>query len=219
MEKVDNPELTRLILDHLADLYNIKRQRQGIHLSTLVYCITRAYFDFKIFLEPTDEEVMLFSLGYGLQDILTPKDAEAPVIEQDGIIFSPDFVLKVGEARVAELKTTRMSTKRDFPETWLQYIMGGCFITQVKTYNLSVLHMLGNYAPPFPQLRSYTLKFTEDELLDNWSYLQERKAVLEGALEDNLPPKPFQYCKEWECKNCRYKMHCDALSFSKEESK
>lgn len=217
MQRIDNPELSRLILDHLADLYNIKRKREGIHLSTLVYCLTRSFFDQLAPIEPTDEEVMLFSLGFGLQDVLTPKEAVTPVYEKDGITFSPDFQLKL-TLGTAELKTTRMSSGKElFPETWLEYIMGGCFILGINEYLLAVLHMLGNYRPPFPEIKSYKLIFEEDELLDNWAYLMDRKSIYVGALAENKPPLPFTCCKDWECRSCRYRLQCEAIRMLKEK--
>jgi len=220
MERIPNPEMDRLILDHLADLYSIKRKREGIHLSTLIYCLTRSFFDQLAPVEPTDMEVMLFSLGYGLQDVLTPKEAVTPVYEKDGITFSPDFQLNlVGQKKVTmsemvtvELKTTRMSSnKEEFPETWLEYIMGGCYIRGINEYELSILHMLGNYRPPFPEIKSYKLIFEDEELRDNWDYLLSRKAIYEEALRTKKPPVPFTYCKDWECARCRYKLQCEAI--------
>ena len=93
MRRVDNPELKRKILDHLANLYKIKEVRESNHLSSYITCRTKSFLDQKQTTEPTDEEVMLFALGYGLQDVLTPKDASAPVIERSGIIYSPDMIL------------------------------------------------------------------------------------------------------------------------------
>lgn len=212
MKRLDNPSLDRLILEHLANLYHIKEKREGIHLSTLVYCLTRSFFDQVAPIEPTDEEVMLFALGYGLQDVLTPPEAQTPTYELDGITFRPDFLLSYKLAQYCELKTTRMSSKRaDLPETWIEYIKGGCYIRGVQSYELSVLYMLGNYAPPFPTIHSETLIFEEDELESNWGYLLSRKAIYEDALDSNLAPVPFTYCKEWECKNCRYKLQCQAI--------
>jgi len=213
MEKIEDPELSRAILSHLAELYKLKEVRQGIHLSTLIYCLTKGFFDYVAPIEPTDEEVMLFSLGLGLQDVLTPTQAEAPIYEENGITFSPDFVLKLSEpARYVELKTTRMSSSReDLPETWLEYIKGGCYMRRINQYELSVLFMLGNYKPPFPQIKSFKLVFTQEELEENWTYLLGRLLVYQQALRINRPPAPFEHCKDWECKNCRYKLQCEAL--------
>lgn len=215
MQRVANPEMDRFILDHLASLYKLKDKREGIHLSSLVYCITRSFFDQVAPVEPTDEEVMLFALGLGLQDVLTPKEAIVPVYEKDGITFSPDFMLKLGDqGQFAEIKTTRMSLKKaleSLPETWIEYIMGGCFIREVTRYELCGLFMLGSYAPPFPVIYSETLIFEPTELRDNWDYILGRKRVYEEALANNQPPQPFSYCKNWECSRCRYKLQCSAI--------
>ncbi|KKL95772.1 hypothetical protein LCGC14_1851270 [marine sediment metagenome] len=213
MRRVDNPELDRLILDHLSDLYHIKEKREGVHLSTLIYCLTRSFLDSQQSMLPTDEEVMLFALGYGLQDVITPKSATTTVFVKNGITFSPDFMMKLNGDDYHEIKTTRMSSKKtELPETWLTYMMGGCYMRGVKHYKLTVLHMMGNYAPPFPTIHSETIYFDEAELLSNWDYLLTRKEVYDTALELSKPPTPYQHNQEWECNNCRYKLTCEALS-------
>lgn len=225
MQRVANPEMDRLILDHLVDLYKLKSKREGIHLSTLVYCLTRGFFDQVAPVEPTDEEVMLFSLGLGLQDVLTPKGAEAPVYIKDGITFSPDMAFLIrsdtgADGKYVELKTTRMSLSRSMeslPETWVEYIMGGCYIRDINSYELVGLYMLGNYKPPFPIIYSETLVFTDEELESNWNRLLDRKAIYVEALENNKPPVPSLFCKGWECKNCRYKLQCDAMKMLAEQ--
>lgn len=210
MQKIDNPELSRLILQHLRDLYGLDQKREGIHLSTLVYCLTRSFFDRVAPIEATEREVMLFALGYGLQDTLTPDNATTPLYEFEGIVYRPDFQLKL-TGITAELKTTRASSNKELPETWLEYIKGGCHILKIKEYDLGVLYMMGNWRPPFPEIRSFKLVFEDDELAENWAYLSERKRVYEEALVSNLPPQPFRYCKGFECRNCRYKLQCDAI--------
>jgi len=213
MERIEDPELSREILNHLADLYGIYTKREGIHLSTLTGCITRSFFDQTIQTKPTDEEVMLFALGYGLQDVLTPKQAIRIEYSLDGVTFSPDFQIVIGGDRTVEIKTTRASSdKPDFPEPWLVYIKGGCYILKIKEYSLSILHMMGNWKPPFPKIASWKLKFTEEELLENWEYIIARKDVYEEALILRIPPTPYKYCYEWECPKCRYKMQCEAIS-------
>lgn len=239
MKREDNPELKRYILNHLADLYKIREVREPNHLSTYVYCRTKAYFDVKQTAEPTDEEVMLFALGYGLQDVLTPKEAKAPVYQMNGIIYRPDMSItkvknwdgKVGEIasipietaqeveRLLELKTTRKSAKHHFmdeylPETWLDYMKGGCTIRNRDTYELIVLYMMGNYSPPFPQLYCDKFTFTQEELNENWAKLLSRKEVLDNALAGNKIPTPYENCYDWECKYCRYKLVCETLKLA-----
>lgn len=218
MNRVDNPELTRHVLNHLANLYNIKEVREPNHLSSYVYCRTRGFFDQKQAIEPTDEEVMLFAIGYGLQDVLTPVDAKAPVLEKFGIIYRPDMII----ARLTELKTTRKSAKSHYVDesvtvTWLEYMKGGCYIQSSNEYDLIVLYMMGNYSPPFPQIYCDTFTFTDEEIADNWTTIMERKAVMDRALATSQAPVPFDNCRDWECKFCRYKLVCETMTQFKED--
>lgn len=214
MKRLDNPELKRKILTHLSDLYKIKEVRESNHLSSYITCRTRSFLDQQQAAEPTDEEVMLFALGYGLQDVITPKDATAPVIRKDGIIYQPDMILS---ERLNEIKTTRKSAKYHYmddslPVTWVDYMMGGCYMMERAEYDLIILYMMGNYGPPFPQIYAETIQFEVGELYANWQKILEQKAVLDEALASGTPPEPFKNCYDWECKYCRYQLVCQTLA-------
>jgi len=213
MEIVDNPELNKLMFKYLIDKYKILERRAGLHLSSLVGCLTRSFYDTTPNpIDPTESECMLFVTGYGLQEVLTPKNASTPLYEEAGITYSPDFELALGDYTF-ELKSTRISASNpDLNENWIEYMLGGCHILKKNTYNLSAIHLMGNYKPPFPILNTKTIIFTDEEIANNWEYLLVRKEVLEEAISNKKPPLPFQHCKEWECKYCRYKMQCEAVS-------
>jgi len=214
MKRLDNPELKRKVLDHLSNLYHIKEIREPNHLSSYVYCRTKGFLDQKQTSVPNDEEVMLFALGYGLQDVLTPKDATAPLIEKCGIMYRPDFILSV---RQNEIKTTRKSARNHYldeyiPQTWLDYMMGGCYMMETSEYDLIVLYMMGDYAPPFPQLYCDTFYFDKIDLDNNWEKLLIRKETLDESLVSGSPPVPFANCYDWECKFCRYRLVCNTVA-------
>ncbi len=216
MQRKDNPELQRIMLNSLASKYKITEVREPNHLSSYIGCRTKTFFDQQQAIDPTDQEVMLFALGYGLQDVLTPKDAEAKVHTYQGVIYRPDMTLPLRSVDLLEMKTTRKSAKNHFidesiPPTWLSYMKGGCKITGKLKYDLCVLYMMGNYAPPFPQIYCDTFTFTQEEIDDNWKIIMEHKEVLDKALKDGIPPAPFQHCYEWECTYCRYKMMCEQV--------
>lgn len=213
MKRTPNPVLDRLIIDHLAKKYKLKEKREGIHLSTLVYCLTRSFYDLTMPIEPTDEELMLWALGYGLQEVLTPAEATTPTFEEEGIVYRPDMVFEM-EGFTLELKTTRASLKKNLlnlPETWVEYIMGGCHIRKIKSYELSGLYLMGNYAPPFPQIYSETLSFNKTELDENWERILLRRSAYQAAIDRDTPPTPYRWNKEWECNNCRYSTVCSAV--------
>ena len=220
MRRQENPELKRRILKHLADLYQINEVRESNHLSTYVYCRTKAFLNQQQTTLPTDEEVMLFSLGYGLQDVLTPKNAQVPVYESEGIVYRPDMSFTATDSEVeqlVELKTTRKSAKFHFideqiPETWLDYMRGGCHIRRVESYDLIVLYMMGSYSPPFPVIYCDTFTFDQEEIEENWQKLLARKKVLDDALTSGQIPTPFKNNYEWECKYCRYLLVCQTIA-------
>jgi hypothetical protein len=216
---LDNPEMRKIVMETLANKYQINQPREGLHLSSLVYCLTKYWFDKRQFVKPTETELMLFVVGYGLQDAITPENATIPTYEKDGIIYRPDFELKMGETELGEIKTTRMSqAKQLIPDTWQTYIKGGLFIREQYTYNLAILYICGNYKPPFPMLETKTLVFDEDEILDNWGMLIERKAVIELSDATGIPPQPKMWCSSWECDNCRYALKCGLLAEQTEET-
>jgi len=206
------------MLKYLADKYKILEVREPNHLSSYVSCLTKQFWNQTQASEPSEEELMLFALGYGLQDVLTPKDTVPPYVEKYGIIYRPDFLIPRNSIeRLTELKTTRKSAKNHWsdeqlPSTWLAYMKGGCFIKDTNQYDLVILYMMGAYSPPFPQIMADTFTFSDEEIADNWSWLKPRVEVLQKSLSDNIPPEPFKYCFDWECKFCRCKMLCDTIS-------
>jgi hypothetical protein len=86
----------------------------------------------------------------------------------------------------------------------------GCMFTGRDNYDLAVFYMLGNWKPPMPQLKSYRITFTPEEIVDNWKWLLERKKIYEDALTSGVKLAPYKYNEAWECSNCRYKMICYA---------
>lgn len=216
MERKLNAELVSQGLVNLENLYRDSSRKDGIHATDLIYCLTRSWYDKCKPLPPTPDEVMLFSIGWGLQQVMFPIEQQMEPVEIDGIICSPDFKSRAG---AAELKTTRMSAMRknkttgisdyaEFPETWVEQIKAYCYVTKQTEYDLLVLHLLGSYNPPFPILVGWKLTFEWEEIVQFWYYLMSRKEILDHALLTTMPPTPYQYCKEWECKNCRDSLRC-----------
>lgn len=216
MERVENLELKEVIVTHLADLYDIRQKREPNHLSTYISCLTRAYFDQAQPIMPTSEEVMMFAVGYGLQDVLTPPIADAPLYNIDGIIYRPDMMIDVEGFGLTEVKTTRANLDKihkELPPTWLEYMKGGCFMMDKDFYDLAVLALFGNYKPPFPDLYCERIMFTSDELFENWDLILSKRIILEDALSEGVPPEPKKYCHPFECNKCRYALLCDAILF------
>ena len=164
---------------------------------------------------------MLWVTGLGLERVLI-EGRRAPKIEYDGILMSPDFDFSFGPG---ELKTTRQSSKRglagDYPLTWHQQFMGylkGRLETGIMEYDgrgratmtLTVLYLMGNYSPPFPQLLSWDLSYNREEIETNWLALSTRRGWYKKYEEQDKRPDAFHWNQDWECDGCASKLRCMA---------
>jgi CRISPR/Cas system-associated exonuclease Cas4 (RecB family) len=182
----------------------VKQARQGVHLTDAIYCLRKAYWNKIGFLPPSPNEILHFILGLGLQDALLGGDNPS-VAQKDGMIISPDYW--DGEV-LGELKTTRIGQKRldahEFPDGWMKQLMGYAYVLGVDKAFLLVLTIVK------PEVYSFILKFTQEELEANWKELTDRAEQLQVALDiGTLPPASIH---DWECKDCRYKLRCDVAN-------
>jgi len=217
MEIIDYPELAdemyRMLIQKVTELTK-KPRSAGIHLTELIYCLTSGYWDKIMPLSIEKQQAITMALGIGFERVLIPEDMRAEPGTCEGIDYSPDFWFR-GDMP-AEMKTTRMSTKktytREFPETWRQQIMGYCYAEKKLEYGLGVVHLMGGYKPPFPEILAVKFIFNSQELKDNWDYLMWRKNVYVQGFADQQPPTPTKWCQSWECQYCRYAksaIHCN----------
>ena len=197
MEIKANTQLYDTILNSLRDKF---KDRQGIHLSDLIFCLRKAYFRKMLESPPaTEEQLMLFATGFAFQSWMFP--GQEKEYELDGIKCSPD-------AHGIEFKTTRASIAKfnvwDM-EHWLRQIKGYCKVLELIEFDLVVLFLMGSYKPPFPTLGTpFHLIFTQQEINDNWAYMLNRKSILEYALTMSIPP--VQHTEmDWEGKFCAHK--------------
>jgi len=217
MEIVDYPEIveetSRWVINRTWELTGVNRTA-GIHLTELIYCLTAGYYDKILPLSYTRQQALTMTLGIALERVIIPEDKRAKPGTCEGVEYSPDFWLRTDMP--SELKTTRMSTKktieRNFPVTWVQQIMGYCYAEKKLEYGLSVVHLMGGYKPPFPEILGVRFIFTQQELQDNWDYLMWRKGVYIQGFADQMPPTATKWCQDWECNYCRYAtsaIHCN----------
>lgn len=203
-------KLSSAIIQQLKDEYLTERPEIP-HLSELIYCLTRSYDNRMSPEPPTDEEVMLFCLGFGLERVLLGDFAKMPMKCKDGIYYSIDFI-SLGDVR-AELKTTRTSMKKHEEEglqqSWLQQMAGYCYAEGHTEFDLATLYILGDYRPPFPKIIGRKLQFSELQLTLNWTYMLNRRDIFMQHYNAGVRPEPYIYNMSWECQYCKYKLRCE----------
>lgn len=210
-----HPALTKQVLQLLEEEYRLVKPIP--HLTELIYCLTRSYFDRVSPLVPTSREILLFSVGWGLERLLLKAQRKLEPGCCEGIYYAPDF-LAFTEVP-GELKTTRIGedklTSLDpeaFPLTWRQQILGYMKCKEREVFELAVLHLMGNYKPPFPSMSSFRIEVSREEIEENWAWLQARKETYLAFLAQERVPVPYVFCEPWECKECRYAVRCSALA-------
>jgi CRISPR/Cas system-associated exonuclease Cas4 (RecB family) len=131
----------------------------------------------------------------------------------------------VGELNT-EIYSTNMSSKSVKDETKVpevlknkvRQLMSYCYMTGKNKGNLVVFFNSGDYSrftDVFgkkvytgiqPELKSWTLEFTEEELEENWKKILYNKAEIELALKTGIPP--FISGEDFECRNCGFNYTC-----------
>lgn len=222
------PDVHDEMITLLKEEHRLAEQREGMHVSDLVYCLTKSYWKHTDPLPPSDDEVVMWSIGWGLERVLIPRLHVAP-ITVDGITGTPDFAL---HGVPADLKSTRMAVESSagcavcgepyvghsktkhghvyekappvqfvMPEGWVRQFMAYTHMLDTHRFIVVVVHLIPAV------MKEYTLHFTEGELEDNWQWMLDRKSMLEWMLE-NKDPRPFESNMEYECANCSRLLDC-----------
>ncbi len=201
MEWKENPNLADEILRLLAE--DMREEKPLPHVVELIYCLTRSWDDRNDYIPLSPKEVILFTVGIGLgQTLLRPHRTEVRG-EHEGIHYSVDFIFK---GRVGELKSTRMALKKDpktYPVTWTRQIQAYMKVRHVTEMVVPVVFVIP------AELKVWEVSSSVEEIDQNWSWLQARRAIYMDYIERGVRPTPFTYNESWECRNCRYKLICE----------
>lgn len=198
--------------DELLEKMLNRSRDERVHptLTDLIYCLTKASYvelmEKKDSLKYSRQTSLYFVLGLGLERALLGTDREAPVGEKDGIQYHLD---EMDMDELLELKTTRMKPNDDEPvltDSWLRQMKGYLYAEGLTEINFCTLHLIQ------PDIRVWRIRFTEEELEENWNWLLERKMIYEEFRDKNEIPTPYAYNEEWECKGCQFAMQCEAVS-------
>lgn len=217
MDIREDPKFRAELLRKIAD--REFSERTGVHCSDLIYCLNKQALRRKLNLPSTDNEILLFSLGWATQRWLTGELEDEPEKELDGITVTMDSWVGMPW----ELKCTFQSNQKPVVENtaWVRQIMAQCKVSDKLSAKLSRLEIMGNWKSIFgkkeekalpenqkPTLSAWSCTFSHSEIEKNWEWMISRKKIFEGLLEGSplvvpmlaLPPK-----QEWECGYCKFK--------------
>ncbi len=226
MIAIESPVLREQMLTVLRDEYNLGGTREGLHVSDLIYCLTKTYWKGVEPEPPTEDEIGLWAIGWALERVMISRLHVEP-LEVDGIVGTIDFAFPDGTP--ADLKTTRMAPGGlkgaggfVMPEGWLRQFKSYLYMLN-RTYDTPAMrgHSFGVVAVHLiqPEIKVWHLQFSDAELEQNWAEMLMRKDALEEIRRTD-DPQPYQHrLGEWECKNCAYNLRCGLAASLAKRSK
>jgi len=201
---------------------------EGIHVSDLLYCLDKAYYVRKLGQRELPlSTLLLFTQGRAIQDYLTGEKGDEEPILLDGVWMTVDYARGLREADVSlpwEVKMTYMSSGKEPSDGWIKQMMAYCKALGVLEYGLVRYSLMGDWSWVYkrkdraindehPVLVCQRFTFTQEEIDENWAWLQDRKEVLLTALDsDMLPsmliPDFMSGDSRWQCEKCLYRKEC-----------
>lgn len=211
MQITADPALKAAALLKLRDEYGMDIQRPGMHQSELSYCLTKAYWNRREFMPPSETEAMLFAIGFAMERVVFKGQEQPEELKLDGISLSLDSLQLFGPV---DLKTTRMRAAGrkgeggfQVPEGWKRqmaaytYAINRLGLATDLSFGIVVIHLVE------PEITAWRLSWEWEELQAHWDWLLDRSNMLESMLAGSNP-MPYQSNEDWECKGCRYLLLC-----------
>jgi len=208
--EIERDELMeRKLIDALTRDYG---EREGIHISELIFCVRKAWIRRKYNIKVPDEKVLQYARGRFLHRLFWVPGKEE-VFKREGIFGTPDgYFEEDGGLVPLEMKTTVWNVKGiEDKEFWLDQLKSYCYLADSTTGYIGVFQIVGYGKDRSPKLYAWRVRFTKEELREHWVKLKARRDVLIEALESNTPPPKLYGGHEWECENCECREVCDAL--------
>lgn len=193
-------------------------------VTRLLQCPRKAYYRMISMREIAPESLtLIFARGRALHTELEKAFKFREIHKEvDGIRGDIDAI---GD-RVVEIYSTRLGSKKvedankipDVFRSKVRQLMAYCYMIGERSGDLLVFFTSGDYSRFVevlgkkvytgirPELKCWTLEFTEEELKKNWKQMLDNKEEIELAFKDGIPP--LSCGEEWECNNCGYSYKC-----------
>jgi len=212
----------RILLD-MRDRIGVDTKREGVHLSSLVFCMRKGWHMYRIdqsekgraatLGETPDETALVWVIGHSHEAIFGANSIRGESTDKDGITFTPDFWMPKYSPdadphafTLVEMKSTRKSSRKtieDMPH-YIAQVAGYCAANKHTECLIFILHIMGDYGhdhPPNAVLRVWRLKFSKKELADWWKELRYRRELILGEFEPDL--SDLSPVHDWECGYCQ----------------
>ncbi len=198
-----NLDLKHIFLSALKEKYS-RPDREGIHVSNLVYCLREAYWNKVDPAPPTEKTLSFFVDGARRHSVLESlSGARSEVkVERWGIHGTVDMLIN----GPVEVKTTR--AKSGIPDHYLKQLGYYAALMGVNRGYLIIQRLTAPNPWEF-----YTVEWTPEEMQALAEDMRKKAKLLQQALKNRTPeilPDPGRDTA-WKCRNCLYKKRCRGI--------
>lgn len=202
-----DPALEDELLDDMINSF-YEPDRHQPSVSGMIQCITRTYWENEVKMDNkpplSRRETQLFAVGLALERVMLGARQRALKGEYDGIQWHVDHIGT--DQDFIEFKSTRINMVDDnepkVSDKWQKQVLAYFKALGLTEGHFVMLHIMGDRKPPFPDVRAYRVITTQDEIDANWAWLKQRAISYLTAVQKQIPPTPFEWNEEWECKDC-----------------
>lgn len=180
----------------------------------MIKCLTKTFYENYYTTgggkAPDRGTLLLFGTGLALEHVMLNdmQRTEGGIFE--GIAYHMDHF--GSETDFIEFKSTRLSTKsapENYSLQWKRQWMAYAKVKGITSGRFVALHLMGNYAPPFPDLVAWDVECSAEEIDLNWQWMELRRDTYLEHVAAGEAPEPFKYNEDWECERCPWLMICN----------
>jgi CRISPR/Cas system-associated exonuclease Cas4 (RecB family) len=228
----ENKELEKYFVDNLTRMYN-ERERIGIHVSDLVYCLRKPYYRKYVPVSQSLKTLLYFLDGEqrhkGFQGLVPNLENEVE-IDNYGIVGTMDLFdpcsIVIGKCNgmgIIEIKTTRAKPRGIIPPHYLRQGAYYCIVKDTNKFTLMTQHI--NHSEVVFQdieFNDEELNVFKEQMLNDKDILAVTFSLVNVKLKEaktleeaqeiilkyavNIPPA--REGMEWMCNNCEYEGNC-----------
>jgi hypothetical protein len=215
MKLTRNPTVEEELLNQMVEEMR-DDSRADMSVTGMIYCLTKNYLNETEGRRPfSRRQTLLFYTGLALEEVILPKVRTGEVVFADGLTGHTDHSNKT---ELDEVKSTRkkMFDDRDdevLTEAWNRQFLSYLHMTGLTEGRFIILYLMGNYAPPFPDIRVYNAVATPEEIATNWEWIKDRKTTYLKFKDAGEVPTPYAYRNfDKECDNCEWAGECEMIA-------
>lgn len=203
-----NDALAKILLDEMVTEKLEDRSGQHPSVTDLLRCLTASWWDAHRKVENSKKKETYFLIGIGLEKSLLAARKQNPTAGKTDDIFYhvDDFdqgLIEVKSFRGIIKKVELADGSFELPDYYVQQVKSYCVMLGVSECDLGIIYIIP------AEFEVYHVVFDEMELAFHRKWMHARRDEWAKAELRGKAPESYKHNKDWECKDCQYKLLCE----------